>query len=268
MQTHPLTPIATFHCDQKYRYDQPRQGVLQKHNETGVIRLVKNTDYKLALSALAGFERIWLIFGFHLNSNWKALIVPPVHTNSKKIGVFASRAPYRPNPIGLSCVRLLEVDEPKGEILIAEYDLLDGSPVYDIKPYLPYCDSFPGVRAGFTGQEEIIFRVNYSGRVKSQLGWIREQGGPDFRGFIERQLEFNPEDGRRKRIRRGSAPASRTLAYRTWRIEFLLNRDERSVLVENILSGYNAAELAAPDDRYQDKELHRLGCRLGIFSYG
>jgi tRNA (Thr-GGU) A37 N-methylase len=102
-------------------------------------------------------ERIWLLFVFHNNSNWKAQSSPPVAPN-RKIGVFATRSPYRPNPIGLSCVELVKIEKLK--IYVRNFDLLDNTPILDIKPYIPYSDSFPDALGGFTDSaEDFILEV-------------------------------------------------------------------------------------------------------------
>ena len=140
-----LNPIGFLQSDLKQRYETPRQGVLAKESKA-VIILNANENFEQAVKDLEGFERIWVIYQFHLNKNWKPLVTPPRHTRSK-VGVFATRAPYRPNHIGLSCVKLDKVDGLK--IHISESDILDGSPILDIKPYLPYSDSFPDVKTGW-----------------------------------------------------------------------------------------------------------------------
>jgi tRNA-Thr(GGU) m(6)t(6)A37 methyltransferase TsaA len=102
--------------------------------------LERNRNFEQALKDLEGFERIWVIYLFHLNDSWKPMVTPP-RNKGKKVGVFASRSPHRPNGIGLSCVTLNRIEGLN--IYISNSDILDGSPVLDIKPYLPWSDSFP-----------------------------------------------------------------------------------------------------------------------------
>lgn len=98
------------------------------------------------LRDLAGFERIWLIFAFHLSEGWAPLVQPPRGPRTKR-GVLATRSPHRPNAIGLSSVELLGLE---GRVLrLRGVDLLDGTPVLDVKPYVPYADAFPEARAGW-----------------------------------------------------------------------------------------------------------------------
>jgi len=129
-----IKPIGILHSELIQRYETPRQGVLAK-GSTAVIQLNPKYNFEQAVKDLDGFDRIWIIYQFHLNKNWKPLVTPPRHTRNK-VGVFATRAPYRPNQIGLSCVKLEKVEGLK--IFISESDILDGSPVLDIKPFLPY----------------------------------------------------------------------------------------------------------------------------------
>lgn len=243
-------PIGIFHCDQRYTYDAPRQGTLATE-ATGVVELADGRNFAQAVQDLAGFERIWLLYLFHQNENWKPLVRPP--RGERKVGVFASRAPYRPNPIGLSCVRLVAVEGTR--VLVAEHDLLDGTPILDIKPYLPYADSFPEARAGWVDElAEPEFAVSFSPVAEEQLTWLESQGLVALRPFLRDQLTIRPTDPSRKRLRE-LGENRWEIAYRTWRAEFVLSSKE--ILVEDIASGYRPDELLAASDRYGDKPLHR-----------
>jgi tRNA (adenine37-N6)-methyltransferase len=102
-----------------------------------------------ALDDLEGIERIWVIAHLHLNTGWNAKVLPPRGPRQKR-GLFATRSPHRPNSIGLSAVRLVGVD---GFTLhVEEIDLIDGTPILDVKPYVPYADAFPDARAGWIEQ--------------------------------------------------------------------------------------------------------------------
>ena len=105
-----MTPIGTFYGDAVYKYDAPRQGRLFA-GHPGRIELKPGMNFETALRDLDGFERIWVIFKFHENEGWRPTTRPPVPPKGKdRVGTFASRSPYRPNPIGLSCVRLLKIE--------------------------------------------------------------------------------------------------------------------------------------------------------------
>jgi hypothetical protein len=169
------------------------------------------------------------------------------------VGVFASRAPYRPNPIGISCVRLVAVDGNR--VTVAEHDLLDGTPILDIKPYLPYADSFPSARAGWVDElVEPAFSVVLATHAETQLAFLEGQGLMALRPFLAEQLAVRPTDTTRKRLRQ-LAPDHWEIAYRTWRAEFLLATGGVTVL--SVRSGYSDAEIDTPDDPYRDKDLHR-----------
>jgi tRNA-Thr(GGU) m(6)t(6)A37 methyltransferase TsaA len=111
----------------------------------GTIELMKGQDFEQALLDLASFSHIWLIYGFHSAKGWKPMVLPP--RGDKKRGVFATRSPYRPNPIGISVVKLVKISGLK--IHVQGTDLLDGTPIYDIKPYIPYADSISDANAGW-----------------------------------------------------------------------------------------------------------------------
>jgi tRNA-Thr(GGU) m(6)t(6)A37 methyltransferase TsaA len=123
-------------------HDAPRQGTPERA-ETATIVLRRGMQN--CLRDLAGFERVWVVFVLSYARGWKSTVVPPRDTVRR--GVLSTRSPHRPNPIGLTCARIVSV---RGrEVVVAEHDLLDGTPVLDLKPYLPYCDAHPGARAGW-----------------------------------------------------------------------------------------------------------------------
>lgn len=253
MQTFTFSPIGILQCQQKYTYDVPRQGILAEH--TGIIELNKGENFEQALQDIEGFERIWLLYVFHENSNWKPLIHPP--RGDQKVGVFASRSPHRPNPIGMSCVTLCGVNGRK--LYIAQHDLLDGTPILDIKPYIPYADAFPQSAAGWLDHlpPQQPFAIDFSPKVHQILIWFAQHHGPDLGEFIRRELTFNPIADKRKRL--SSCGNHRyILAYRTWRIEFSCNLSENHLYINRIFSGYSPEELLPNSpDLYGDKSLHR-----------
>ena len=246
-------PIGYISSDKKYRYETPRQGVLAEES-VSEISLLPHKNFEQAVEELDGFERIWVIYQFHLNTNWKPKVTPPRHTR-KKIGVFATRAPYRPNPIGMSCVKLLKVEGLK--IYITESDILDGSPVLDIKPYLPYSDSFPDVKTGWveSGMER-RFEVTISPNAMRKMEWLYSEAGINLKSFARLQLEFNPTDDTRKRIEH--IDRHYILSYRTWRIRYAVKKSSKIVSLTDITSGYKKSDLKSGlTDVYGDKNLHR-----------
>ena len=144
--------IAKIYTNFKEKFGIPRQSGLSGN----IGKIVFEPPYRRteALKGLEGYSHIWLIWQFSdiKRSNWSPTVRPPRLGGNKRVGVFATRSPYRPNPIGLSSVRLLEIQGTKSEgtVLIVEgADLLDGTPIYDIKPYLAFTDSHPDAICGF-----------------------------------------------------------------------------------------------------------------------
>jgi tRNA (adenine37-N6)-methyltransferase len=138
-----LRPIGVVRSPYRYVHDAPRQPKGDARAQIVLRRGMQN-----CLADLSGFERIWVLFVFSYARGWKAKVVPPRDT--VKRGVLATRSPHRPNPVGLSCVRLVEV---RGRTVVVEgHDLLDGTPVLDLKPYLPLHDAHPQSRAGWVDE--------------------------------------------------------------------------------------------------------------------
>ncbi len=154
--------IAHVRTDFATKFGVPRQsGLVEKLTA----EVVFTPEYRQveAFMGLEEYSHLWLLWDFSevQRDNWTATVHPPRLGGKEKRGVFATRSPFRPNPIGLSCVKLLKVvtegeDAPK--LLIAGADLMDGTPVYDVKPYLPYADAYPEARGGF-GQEHRDDRI-------------------------------------------------------------------------------------------------------------
>ena len=151
-----LKPIAFFRAPVTEKFGLPRQAGLAE-SLRGTI--VFDADFRApeAVRGLEDFDYLWLIWGFHLNRETASeglTVRPPRLGGNERVGVFASRSPYRPNPLGLSSVRIERVDPAAGEIHVLGADLADGTPIYDIKPYLAYADCHPGARSGFVDGKE------------------------------------------------------------------------------------------------------------------
>lgn len=148
-----LKPIAHIRSDFPEKFGIPRQSGLIEELKADILF---EPDYRTpdALRGLEDYSHIWLIWGFSesVRDGWSSTVRPPRLGGNQRMGVFATRSPFRPNPLGLSCVRLtgMEHTSDRGVILhITGADLLDGTPIYDIKPYLPYVDSHPDALGGF-----------------------------------------------------------------------------------------------------------------------
>ena len=149
-----MRPIARIRSDFGSKFGVPRQSGLVDALEAAVVfeEPYRNPD---ALRGLEGFSHIWLIWAFHQSQRpeWSPTVRPPRLGGNQRVGVFASRSPFRPNALGLSSVRLdrVELDPALGPVLhVSGADLMDGTPIFDIKPYLPYTDSHPQAAGGFT----------------------------------------------------------------------------------------------------------------------
>ncbi len=149
-----MTIIARIHNDMGTKFGVPRQSGIA---ESLLSTIIFEPPYRNveALRGIEGFSHVWLLWQFSENEigDWSPTVRPPRLGGNKRLGVFATRSPFRPNAIGLSSVRLtgVELSSPQGPLLhVAGADLMDGTPILDIKPYLPYTDCHPEATAGFT----------------------------------------------------------------------------------------------------------------------
>lgn len=248
-----MRAIGTYRSSQAHPYEAARQP-REDSELLGEIELREGENFEQALTGVEGLERIWLLFRFDRNENWKPMVRPP-RGRSQKIGVFATRAPYRPNPLGLSCVRLVEVRGRK--LVVKGADLLDGTPIFDIKPYVPDVDSFPGSKVGWLdGVDRLRWNLAWSAAAEERVQWLESAGVLALRAFAEQQLEYEPFDEDRKRVEALNDPTSFVLSYRTWRLLFAVV-DEQKLEIRDIFSGYSGDDLREPSDRWGDKDVHR-----------
>ena len=148
--------IARIQSDYKEKFGIPRQSMLDSGREA---RIVFEPEYRVreAFVGIEGFSHLWLIWQFSrsVRDDWSPTVRPPRLGGNRRMGVFATRSPFRPNPIGLSSVRLIRVEYTKNEgpvLIVTGADLLDGTPIYDIKPYLSFTDSHPDAVGGFAAE--------------------------------------------------------------------------------------------------------------------
>lgn len=143
-----IEPVAFYHSSVEGKFGVPRQAGLAPSLQ-GEVRFVHPYDDPAAVKGLEGFDYCWLLWGFSLNpdSSDTLTVRPPRLGGNERVGVFASRSPFRPNGLGLSCVRINSICD--GVIHVNGADLADGTPVYDIKPYVAYSDSRPEAKCGF-----------------------------------------------------------------------------------------------------------------------
>lgn len=169
-----LRIVARMHSDFKEKFGIPRQSGLVEALESTVVfePEFRNPD---ALRGIEGFSRLWLIWQFSqaVRQGWSATVRPPRLGGNTRMGVFATRSPFRPNNLGLSCVTLLGVEQTEqyGTVLrVGGADLLDGTPIYDIKPYIPYCDSYPYALGGFAqSADSYLLQVDFPPELLRQV---------------------------------------------------------------------------------------------------
>ena len=185
-----LTQIAVIHTEFSQKFGIPRQSGLVPEL-TGRIMFLPEFRDASSVRGLADFSYIWLIWEFNGRRQWSPTVRPPRLGGSRRMGVFATHSPNRPNRLGLSSVRLLEVREsgPDGpELLVSGADLLDGTKIYDIKPYLPYTDSHPEAKAGFADE---VRQKQIEVEIPPEL---LERIVPASREAVRKVLEQDPRD--------------------------------------------------------------------------
>lgn len=204
------------------------------------IELLPGRNFEHALHDLEQWELIWVVFWFHLNPGWTPKVLPPRSTSGRK-GVFSTRAPHRPNPIGLSVVRLVRVE---GLVVhIRDCDILDGTPILDIKPYVAYTDAHPSAGSGWLETADPVqeFAVQFEPLAEEQASWVEANTGLALRERIQSTLALGPEPHPYRRIR--SMGDWLQLAVKEWRVRFTVAG--RDVRVHEIHSGFQAAQLTS-----------------------
>ena len=201
MNNYPLTQIATVYSPYKEKFGTPRQSGLTSSVQA---KIVFSPEFATAeaLRGLDEYSHIWLLFIFHHNcqKGWQPTVRPPRLGGNKRVGVYASRSPFRPNPIGLSAVKLLQVNCQGGELSlqVEGADLIDGTPIIDIKPYIEYADSFPDAISGFAQQApEQLLSVEYSPLAQAQLQTL-EIKAPNLDAIIRETLSLDPRPAYRR----------------------------------------------------------------------
>lgn len=187
-----LDPIGIVHSCFGGKFGVPRQPGLCP---SAWGRLVFHDAYRSpeAIRGIDGFSHLWLIFGFHetVEQGWKPTVRPPRLGGNRRVGVFASRSTFRPNGLGLSLVRLEGIDTSTADgpvLLLGGVDLLDGTPVYDLKPYLPYAESIPEAAAGFAADEIPRLKVELADEAVEMFGKLP----PRAQSVIRETLALDP----------------------------------------------------------------------------
>jgi len=204
IKTYPVKIIGHIHTDFSSKFGVPRQSGLVDALEAR-IEFAKEFAQPEAFRGLEGFSHLWIIWQFSeaVRNNWSATVRPPRLGGNKKVGVFATRSPFRPNAIGLSSVKIkkIELDTPKGPVIyVSGADLMDGTPILDIKPYLAYADSHPEAVDGFAGQvvyrkvnvvfpKELLEQIPEEKR-EALMGVLQENPAPHYQNDPERLYGF------------------------------------------------------------------------------
>ncbi|CNI14994.1 putative methyltransferase%2C YaeB/AF_0241 family [Yersinia aldovae] len=193
--------IGVIRSPYKEKFAVPRQpGLIEDGG--GELQLIPPYNQPEAVRGLSDFSHVWVIFIFHqtMEGGWRPTVRPPRLGGNTRMGVFATRSTFRPNPIGMSLIELKGVRSQGGDVILelGSLDLVDGTPVIDIKPYLPFAESRPQARAGFAQSvPDTNMQVCFSGRAEQQLA-DQQQRYPQLRRFISQVLAQDPRPAYRK----------------------------------------------------------------------
>ena len=190
-----LTPVAIIRTPYKEKFSVPRQPDLVRDG-TGVIELLPPYNIPETVRGLEQFSHLWLIFQFDRieTGKWHPTVRPPRLGGNRRMGVFATRSTHRPNPIGLSKVELKKVECKNGDVklYVGAVDLVDGTPIFDIKPYIAYADQAPNAVSGFAQHKtETHLTVTFTQKVQPILAQI-ERKYPFIKRFITEVLQQDP----------------------------------------------------------------------------
>lgn len=225
-----IEPIGYFHCSKLDNYDAAHQPNLDDAHQLGYIELKKGFQFDYALEDLDSFSHIWILFLFDRNSSWKPKVQPPRGSQNKR-GVFATRSPYRPNFIGMSCVKLEKIEGLK--VWVSGFDLLDQTSIIDIKPYLPQSDIIPDANMGWLeGLPE--FKIEFSSESTEELAKTDSELSKKLKFFIETQLKFDPTSSKQKRIRvLDKDKALYELAYKLHRVQYSI--EDQNIVIQKVI---------------------------------
>jgi tRNA-Thr(GGU) m(6)t(6)A37 methyltransferase TsaA len=226
-----LQPIGYLRTRQQVKFQAGHQpaAATEAQNE---LELCAGRGFEQALQDLTGIERIWLLWWFHRNDTWRPLVLPP-RGPARRRGVFATRSPHRPNPLGLTAVALLGVNGRR--LLLGPCDLVDGTPVFDVKPYVAAHDAFSDARAGWidameAGQREPArYAVQFAALALTQAEWLVDTWQIDFTPRLVELLARDPTPHRTRRIRRRNA-SEFEIGCGAWRAVFALQGETVRVL--------------------------------------
>jgi len=241
-----LEPIGYIRTGKQVKFQalhQPEESRVEENR----LELLPHRHYEAALRDLTGFSRIWLLWWFHRNTTWRPSVLPP-RGPARRRGLFATRSPHRPNPLGLTPVQLLAI---RGRTLhLGACDLIDGTPVFDIKPYIPAYDSFPDASAGWLDEVEAglqrppSFTVQLEGLAETQASWLRRVWSVDFSERLIELLARDPTPHRSRRIRERRTGGFE-IGCGAWRAVFTV--EDQVVTIRTLEPGYPRRFLTDPN---------------------
>jgi tRNA-Thr(GGU) m(6)t(6)A37 methyltransferase TsaA len=216
-ESYSFEPIGYIQSCFKEKFGVARQSMMISQAR-GVLKFNPDPTYPNSLRHLDEFSHLWIIFVFHKNleKGWRPLINPPRLDAPEQVGVFASRSPHRPNPIGMSVVKIEEIDflAPGGiELHLSGLDILDTTPVLDIKPYLSYADSFTEATTGWASQGIQKYRVEFSSASARAIQASGTRYHPDLQALLQQMLELDPRPTSQRKRSSIESPESEGLVF-------------------------------------------------------
>lgn len=236
MSTYSFEPIGRIHSCFKEKFGIPRQPGLVPEAEAS-LEILPPYNRETAFKGLEDFSHIWILFVFHKcrPSSRPETVRPPRLGGNRRIGVFASRSGFRPNPIGQSVVPLAGIRSGPNrlELLLTGVDLLDGTPVLDVKPYLPYADCVPAATGGFAGDRpDAALRVDFSADAAACCHQLQKEHYPKLEKLIRRLLALDPRpayhDGK---------TIKELYGMRLWDLNIQFRVKDSGILVETVSPG-------------------------------
>ncbi|MDA5537072.1 tRNA (N6-threonylcarbamoyladenosine(37)-N6)-methyltransferase TrmO [Yersinia mollaretii] len=222
MSAFSFNQIGVIRSPYKEKFAVPRQpGLIEDGG--GELQLLAPYNQPEAVRGLSDFSHLWVMFVFHqtMDGGWRPTVRPPRLGGNARMGVFATRSTFRPNPIGMSLIELKGVRCQGGEVILelGSLDLVDGTPVIDIKPYLPFAESQPQARAGFAqSAPDANMQVCFSTTAEQQLAQ-QQQRHPNLRRFITQVLAQDPRPAYRKKDNESREYAVLLLEFNVrWRV--------------------------------------------------
>jgi tRNA-Thr(GGU) m(6)t(6)A37 methyltransferase TsaA len=232
-----FAPIGVVHSPFVDKSSAPRQPAAAR-DVAGTVELFDTPGMTDAACDLEGWDHLWIVFVFHRAGGFRPKVAPP-RSVGRRLGVLATRSPHRPNPIGLSVVRLERVE---GLVLhVRGMDMIEGTPVLDVKPYVAYTDAIVDAKEGWLAEADPrpAWDVRFEPAAEAALAFLVEHG-VDLRAPVTQALSLGPEPHAYRRIRRDDRGLA--LAWKDWRARFVV--DGHAIVVTAIVTGYRPRQLA------------------------